>query len=369
MTTGPVPTTPGRKRIWQKLVLSLLPLAAIVWVMQSGSLKIVPPEEELARVAPWTIPAYLGVWGVMYFIRLVRWHYLLEPVEHVPLGTVLRVGAVGLFAILLLPFRMGEVVRPLLVRRPPKLTFWAASGTVGGERIFDALSVGVLLLLGLQLAEPLSPLPDHIGTLPIPVNIVPRAALLFALASAGGCVVMSLFYFQRAWARRMTERTVGLVSPRLADFLASKLEQTANGLGFLSNPKVAVPFVLCTLAYWLLNATTFWVLALGTGIGSIGYWGAAATMGVLALGIVVPATPGFFGAFQFATYAGLAMYLPPEVVTTKGAAYAFLGYVLPVGMSTLIGVIGILAKPRAMLALTGAAEGNVAGAENLATPG
>jgi hypothetical protein len=360
---------PKRAKIWQKLALSLLPAVAIVWLMQSGSLKIVPPKEELAEVAAATIPAYVAVWLAMYFVRLSRWYWLLAPVQRVPLWTVLRVGAVGLLAVFVLPFRMGEVVRPLLIRRPPRLTFWAASGTVGGERIIDALSVSVILLVSLHLAAPQANLPDHIGTLPVHVDLVPRTALISALVFALGCVVMGVFYFQRTFARRMTELVVGAVSPRAAAFLATKLEQMAEGLGFLANPALSIPFVLATVAYWLLNAATFYVLAVGCGLGSIGYFGAAATMGVVALGILVPATPGFFGMFQLATYAGLAMYLSPEVVMGRGSAYAFLGYVLPIGLSALMGLLGVVAKPSALLLLTSApAPEDAAPAENLADP-
>jgi len=348
-------------KVWQKLLLSLLPAAGIVWVMQSGSLPIFPHKAELARVTPGTIPLYVALWLAMYVVRLSRWYFLLLPVQRVPLWTVLRVGAVGLLAIALLPFRMGEVVRPLLIRKPPKLTFWAASGTVGGERIIDAFSVSALLLLGLHLAVPLAKLPDHIGTLPIHVEIVPRMAFVCALVFATGCVVMGVFYFFRAFARRVTEMVVGVVSHKLAAWVAGKIEQMAEGLGFLSNPRQAIPYLVATLAYWLLNAATFYALARGCGIGSIGYWGATATMGVVALGILVPATPGFFGAFQFAIYAGLAMYLPPDVVNKAGSVYSFLGYALPIGMTVLTGLAGLVAKPSALLMLAG----DAGGAENL----
>jgi hypothetical protein len=360
----------SRAGILSKLALSLVPAGAFVWILQSGSLNIVPPKAELARVAPITFPLYFAVWALMYLVRLSRWYWLLAPVQRVPFGPVLRSGAIGLFAIALLPFRMGEVVRPLLIRRPPKLTFWAASGTVGGERVIDALSVSVMLLLGLHFSVPLDPLPNHLGTLPINVAIVPKMAMVSALIFAAGCAVMGLFYFQRGLARRLTESVLGVASPRFARFVADKIEQMAGGLGFLAEPKNAVPFILTTIIYWALNAGTFWVLAIGCGLGNLGYWGSAATMGVVALGILVPATPGFFGAFQFATFAGLAMYLPPERVMGTGAAYAFLGYVLPISLTSLTGIIGILSKPRALLLLTSVPEETAAGAvaENLPGP-
>jgi hypothetical protein len=49
---------------------------------------------------------------------------------------------------------------------------------------------------------------------------------------------------------------------------------------------------------------------------------------VLGVGIVVPAGPGLFGAFQASTYAGMAMYFHDDVVLGPGAAYVFLLYVI-----------------------------------------
>jgi uncharacterized membrane protein YbhN (UPF0104 family) len=154
---------------------------------------------------------------------------------------------------------------------------------------------------------------------------------------------MGVFYLWRSWARRTTALVIGIVSIRFARWLSTRVEEVAEGLGFLKQPRYAVPFVLATVAYWLLNAATFWVLADACGLGDIGFFGATATMGVVALGILVPATPGFFGAFQLATYAGLAMYLAPDLVMKQGATFAFLGYLMPVGLSLLAGVLALVA--------------------------
>jgi uncharacterized membrane protein YbhN (UPF0104 family) len=372
MSPPEAPPPAPRGKVWQKLLLSLLPLAVVIWIMRSGSLRLMPGSEDLARVARWVLPAYLGLFAVMYSVRLSRWYFLLAAVERVPFWTVVRVGAVGLFAIAVLPFRMGEVVRPLLIRRGPKLTFWAASGTVGGERILDGFCVSTLLLGGLFLAKPLANLPDHIGKLAINVALIPSGAMFFGLLFASACVVMGVFYFWRAWARRVTELVVGVVSLRFARWIAAKIEQMAEGLGFLSNPRHALPYLGLTVVYWLLNGATFWVLAVACGLDKIGYFEALAIMGVVAVGITAPATPGFFGPFQFAIYAGLAMYLPPEVVTGAGAVYAFLGYLLPIGLTSLIGVVAILTKPRALLLLTsapGAPEPTPGASAELPVPG
>jgi hypothetical protein len=42
-------------------------------------------------------------------------------------------------------------------------------------------------------------------------------------------VAIFVFWFRRAWARRMTERVFGLVSPRLAARLADTVEHARRG--------------------------------------------------------------------------------------------------------------------------------------------
>ena len=51
-------------------------------------------------------------------------------------------------------------------------------------------------------------------------------------------------------------------------------------------------------------------------------------MGVLGLGVLVPAGPGLFGAFQASTYAALAMYFHDDVVLGPGTVFVFLLYTI-----------------------------------------
>ena len=346
MTNSPAPDVVDRRSLYKKLALSLLPAFAFVWVLKSGGLPLLPAREDLARVDVGGVLLFVVVWFVHYFVRTGRWWFLLAPIERVPLRTVIRVACIGFLAVGLLPFRMGEAVRPLLIRREGRLTAWAATGTVGAERVVDGLSISLILLTSLWIAKPLDPLPDRIGELPIPAAIVPGAAYTMALVFASGCAVMMIFYFWRTWARKMTEAVIGVVSKPLASWLATRVEQLAEGLGFLREARYAAPFLLSTVLYWSLNAATWWVLARACGL-DIGYFGAAATMGVVAIGILVPATPGFFGQFQMGIYCGLAMYLAPAIVMREGSVYAFLGYAMPMGLSLLVGLTALLIRPRA----------------------
>jgi hypothetical protein len=118
------------------------------------------------------------------------------------------------------------------------------------------------------------------------------------------------------------------------------LENGANGVAFLSSWRSALPFLMDTVLYWGLSATANWLLMRGTGLPST-FGHAAVALGFMGLGTLLPAGPGFFGAYQVATYTALAMYYPMHDVTTYGALFVFISYVAHVGLNALSCLLGV----------------------------
>jgi uncharacterized protein (TIRG00374 family) len=314
------------RRHGAKTVASIAIAAMFAWVLARAKLPLLPTGEELRAVSlPWVL-AHVGLFTVMHSVRALRLRHLLRPLSpEISSRRVLAASWIGFTAILLLPLRAGEIVRPLLVRDGKKITLSSALGTVGAERVIDGLVVTGVLAGALIFVPRLSPLPDHIGELKIPVAAIPAAGFLALFVFVGAFVAMAIFYFARDLATKLVRATLGRVSAKLAERLASIVGGLADGLHFLADARHGGLFVLETLVYWGLNAVGMWVLGLGCGLDMhIGH--ACAVMGVLAVGILVPAGPGLFGAFQAATYGALAMYFVPSVVTGKGAVYVFLLY-------------------------------------------
>jgi hypothetical protein len=345
-----------------KIAASLVVAGCFGWLLHKGALPLAPPRSSFARVRWWTVGAYVGVWWAVNLLRSGRWAFLLRPIAEVRLRRIFAVSFIGFAAIALLPLRMGEAVRPVLIRQRG-LSGWAATGTIAAERIIDGLVLTLMLLAGLALSTPQSPLPDHIGNLPISPSIVPRAAYAALVLFCTAFTVMGVFYANRVWARRMTERIVGVVSPKLADWLATRVEHVAAGLRFLPNFRATAPFVALTAAYWVLNAAGTWLLGWGVGFDTFTLPEACVTTGVVALGILVPNAPGFFGAYQLSFYAALAVYFPPDEVVGPGAACVLLIYSLQMLMTVVAAGIGLaLERPNVREALE-------SGATNLAAEG
>lgn len=347
------------RRHARALVASVALLLAFAWILRAGALPLIPRAEAFARVDPWGVTWMGSLLLTSTLLRLARYRFLIAPIAFVPLRRIMTISCVSLGLLTFLPFRIGEVARPAMLREKGRLSGWAVTGTVGAERIIDGIVFSLALILGLLFAHPHEPLPDRIGDLPVPAALVPSAAQIAALVFGGAFLVMAAFYWWRDLARRVTERVLGVFSRSLALRVASAVERLSEGLRFLPDLRNSGLFLLFTLV--ALFAQTYGILLLSRAVGLPGLSFAESTvvLGVLGLSFALPNAPGFFGSFQLALYAGLAVYVAPDRVVNEGSVFVFLFYVIYVGQVILLALWGVLDEYR--MAATGPTVARVMG--------
>jgi len=286
---------------------------------------------------------YLVILLVIQVIRTVRWGLLLRPVADVPFARLNAVSAVGLMALMLLPFRLGELARPLLIAERGRLRTSAALSSVVVERAADGLFTGLLLVIALLA------LPD--GTPGIRLLRVGGAIVTAAFAA----VIVFLFfaYRNRAGAVRVARAVLRPLSPRLADRAASMLDAFIHGLRVLPGRRSVVLFFGLTAAYWALVTGGMAILATGFGF-HLGVTQACALVGILVVGIMIPAGPGMIGTFQGAIVVGLTLLAPAADVATRGMAYANVLWASQIVQLTVCGVPFLFSRHVDVGRLTGA---------------
>jgi glycosyltransferase 2 family protein len=261
-------------------------------------------------------------------------------VVDVPKRRLLSVSWIGFGAILVLPFRLGEFVRPYMLRSPaktsggktaPEISMSMATGSVVAERVTDGLYISTVLAIALLLVPTIQPLPETVVGLKISVAEVRYAGFTMLGVFVVAFSVIAIFYFARSWAHRATLAVFGMISRPLGEKLAGIAEKLAGGLHFLGRPRDALPFLFETTIYWGLNLTGMWLLARWSGIahadGTPATLGEACAMiGLLSVTILIPGPPGMLGVFQAGIYAGMTMFYPLDIVTGPGPAYVFLVY-------------------------------------------
>jgi uncharacterized membrane protein YbhN (UPF0104 family) len=330
------------RRHVRALIASLALALGLGWIMHRGALPLLPPKGTLARVDWLSVALFALGLTASVVLRFVRYVFLFAPLAKIPFKRLMAISCISIGLITFLPFRLGEVARPAMLREKGKLSGWAVTGATGAERIIDGVLFGIMLLLGLTFAVPHDPLPDHIGNLPVPAVYVPRAALLATAFFGFAFVAMAGFFWWRATARRVTEWVIGLVSPRVASLVATAVERVSDGLSFLPNLRYTVPYVALTVSALLAHIWALQQLALGVGLPDLTFAEATVVVGVLGLGFAMPNAPGFFGSVQLALYAGLAVYVPPAQVIHEGAVFVFIFYVFYLILVVFLSLLGIL---------------------------
>jgi uncharacterized protein (TIRG00374 family) len=280
----------------------------------------------------WLLP-YVVILALIHLARTIRWGILLEPVAKVPFSRLNAASAVGFMALMILPFRIGEFARPYLIAERPRIRVSATLSSVVVERATDGLFMAALLVLTL-LAVPE-------GTPGLHLLRVGGLAVFAAFAAILAFLVVA--YRNRSLAVRITHRLLDPVSSRLAERASGMMDAFIHGLRVVpSRSKVAWFFVL-TAVYWFLNGWGMGILARAFGL-ELTLLESFTTLGVLVVGVMIPAGPGMVGTFQAATVLGLSLFVPKEALDTRGTAYANVLWAVQLAFTSLLGLVFLFSR-------------------------
>ena len=249
-----------------------------------------------ARERPGWIALFLGSYFVLQAVRTLRWHVALNAVAPVPFREVLPVFSVGFMAIVLLPLRLGELIRPYLIagRGSGEISFSNALCTCVVERTADGLALVALFFATLGL----------LGGTGVPGWLI-GAGYLSAGAFAGVLSMLGLMAWKREAAIRMLRATVGRASKKVSDALEGMVLSFLEGLR-LFRPASLLRFTLLTGAAWAAAGLGAWAACMALGV-RIHVVEAFRLLAVLNVGTMIPSSPGFVGTFEGFVRLGLEM--------------------------------------------------------------
>lgn len=308
-----------RRTVTARVVASLVLAGLFAWGLRAAGVPVLPREGALDDVRWGGVAAFLALVIGSHLLRAWRWRLLLADVGAPPWPRLLAASTLGLAAVVILPLRLGEIVRPTLIR-DERIGWMPALGTIAAERVIDGLSVAVCLGLALLWVPPLDPPPERIGTLEIPPGLIPQTAMAAAVVFALATVALVVIHLAKAQLIRQLRAR----APAWGQRPIAWIEGATQGIAFIGGPRLP-QIAAITVGYWLLIQLAHLVLALACGI-PLTYGQSVGVVGVVALGGVVPAGPGLFGVFQASGFAGLAMYLRPADVLDEGSTWVFLLY-------------------------------------------
>lgn len=249
------------------------------------------------------IPA-VALTFVSYFVRAVRWKYLLLPLKRTTMGNLFPATVIGYMANNLLPARLGEFVRAYVLGKREGIETGAVFATLVVDRLWDGFTVLLLLLATL-----------------FSLHLPPGMEKVQQAMHTGGYVTLLLYLGVIAFLvllKRRTVMTIGLVGKVMRPFPVSLQEKVVRLLGaFIQG--VRLPAGAANLAALCVTSLVVWATAtwpielLLTAFGiDLPVSGSMFIMVFLVFAVMVPASPGYVGTYHYACVTALAAFNIPS---------------------------------------------------------
>ena len=298
------------------LVISLI---AVILLLAVSDLEAVG---EALRYADYRfLPPVLIIFMITILIRSEAWRTILQG--KAPLSRTFIALNEGYLLNNILPFRLGEIGRALLLSRSVGLSFWGVFSTVIIERVID-----VAIMAGLL-----------IGTLPFVIGAdwAKQAALLAGILVAIGFTVLVLLVRHRqfvlGWVDRLLQRW-----PNLQGMVRSRAESFLEGLTPIADVRLLARIIPLMLLTWGLNIAWYTILLYVFFPNVEVLWGIFG-VGVASLGVAVPSSPAYIGVLEASLVGAFSVF---GLDTSISLAYAITAHSIYFILTAVLGVIGLI---------------------------
>jgi len=263
-----------------------------------------------------------------FVVRALRWRILLAPVKQIPASSLFASTMIGFMANNLLPFRAGEVVRAYSISRNEDISISTSLASLVVERLFDGLAISLFLLSLLWFVA----LPSWL----VNFNYL-LISIYVSLAGGAGLLI---------WATKRVQTNGGKWKCQtiICNFTA--------GLEVFTDRKQIVWSGILSLGHWLLIALYYYFLFLACGFG-LSLFSAVVLVVIVAIGIMLPAAPGFVGNFQYFTVLALSLFSVSREDAFGYSLIAHAGQFIPV---TAIGLLYFFRQSAGFAELRNAAQ-------------
>jgi len=309
-----------------QLALGIGVSALCVWL----SMKDVHVSEVLAALRVANGLGFVAVMAVTLFgfwVRAVRWRWFIDAGRPLGLPSLFSATMIGFMANNVLPFRLGEFVRPWALARRERLSKTTLLATVVVERAVDMLTL--LGIFGVtMLVHPIAENTDA-------GRLVQWGARLLV----GLCIGLTLFVVAVERNRRLARALVRCVTRPLpgaaGERVGHMLERFIEGLGlFRDVGRLTVVFAL-SFAMFLCFACALAISLWSLGI-ELPWYAGLVLLVITAIGIMVPAAPGYIGTLNIACTAGLALFGVGKAQSVPFSWFYFFSQWLPI---TAVGLL------------------------------
>ena len=307
----------NQRQFWIGMGLSALSIVLILFLVNPKDIVASLQQAKMSLIG-------LSAVGILIFMlfRAVRWRYMLA--NEISWGQVFHIQNIGYMFNMVLPFRLGDIARAVLIGNVPPITLARGLSTMVVERILDMMFI--VALLPFTLAEVVS--------LPGWMQEGARASGIVAVAAIGVLVVAAN---QRPLATRWGTAVLNHIFLLDTEKWIGRMNELLDGLGSLTRLKDSLILILLSIVLWIpiLFAYQWGIQAVG---GQVSLLAASFVVCAAALSIAIPSSPGQIGVFHVGVTAAML-----ALGQSDGAAagFAVVYHALNLISMIILGLIGL----------------------------
>lgn len=313
------------------------------------------------------LPAII-IMFLSFYLRAVRWSVLIAPIKKVSVLNLFSATMIGFMSNNVLPARVGEIIRPVLVAKKENIKITASFATVVMERIFDVLCIIIFASLlffvlpsetsqdkrisvisnvevstgnlktmdfkgEMDTSTSTANGVDHSDTAKI-IKQLKKWSIVMAFIGMIAITSLFLMFVYPKKASAVLEKLIFFFPHHLKEKLINFLHSFISGLQILDNKKHLMWIGGLSLIIWLLNAVCVYVLCYSFDIG-LSFAGSCFILVCLSLAVALPQAPGYIGVFHIAAQKSLAIF---GVGLSSAQSYAITLWAISIIPVTLVGL-------------------------------
>lgn len=279
-----------------KFIISIMVSLGLIY-FSFKDLEWIPFWEAVLAINYWILAAGGAMLVFSNIIRAARWRILLSPQRDISRGPLFEATLMGYMGNNVLPFRLGEVLRAMVVSKRHHLQVSGVGASIVVERGLDLFSFLILA-----------------GIYSVLVPTFESARLLAILGLSALSMVLVLGFFVNRFHEKF-QRWVDIVSQRYIEKGQLKrgehLKSIFMGLETMWRMPRPLQVIIQTLVLWLLYflVTFLGLAAFDFGLNAVELWKVSSVLLVFTtLSLSIPAAPGYVGTYHGAVLAALMVF-------------------------------------------------------------
>jgi uncharacterized protein (TIRG00374 family) len=298
------------------------------------------------------IPPAVVVIILSFALRAYRWKIILESTAKIGFWQSFHPLMIGFMINCILPGRVGEVARPVILQKNENIPFPTGLATVATERAFD---VGMLIILFAVLLATIKIDPNldivfgkyHLNKTTL-MGVGQGTFKLLLLLIAG--ITLLAFNKTRNVINDLIMRIPGMfffagpdlkkkIQKKISKPFVSFVENFATGFTLVKYPMKICACALLSVLIWGLAAFSYYLVSLGCPGIELSFIEITAIMVIICFFIALPSVPGFWGIWEAGGVFALLLFGVPS---KDAAGFTLVNHAIQVFPVIFVGLISAM---------------------------